>query len=344
MLRLSNFFTRLFHWEYWPFHLVYAPIYPIWLLLCVRTRSFFFFNLGNPGIENGGFLMESKYRIFQQMPAGSQPHTVFVQMAYSKDELLQTWKNSGLGFPLIAKPDIGMRGLRVKKIESEKELLAYHAATRVDYLLQTFVPWPEEAGIFYYRYPDEEKGHISGIVYKKMLSLRGNGRQSIRELLYSERRYRLQIPALQQEHGAELNRVMAAGEEWIVPYGNHARGALFLDESHRADEALRQQIDQLCQKVPGFYYGRLDIRFQNWEDLREGKNFSVIELNGAGSEPTHMYDPRHSLFFAWKEIVRHWIILWRISRQNKKRTGLPYMTWKEGRQLLKATGEYVRKL
>jgi hypothetical protein len=78
--------------------------------------------------------------------------------------------------------------------------------------------------------------------------------------------------------------------------------------------------------------------------LREGKNFSVIELNGAGSEPTHMYDPRHSLFFAWKEIVRHWIILWRISRQNRKRTGLSYLTWKQGRQLLKANGEYVRKL
>lgn len=344
MLRLSNFFTRLLHWEYWPFHLLYAPIYPIWLLLCVRTRSFFFFNLGNPGIENGGFLMESKYRIFQQMPPGSQPHTVLLRATFTKEGVVKAWKESGLVFPLIAKPDIGMRGLGVKKLHSEQELLAYHAATRVDYLLQAFVPWPEEAGIFYYRYPDEEKGHISGIVYKKMLSLRGNGQQSIRELLYREPRYRLQIPALQQEHGAELDRILEAGEEWVVPYGNHARGALFLDESQRADEELRRQIDQLCQKVPGFYYGRLDIRFESWEALREGRNFSVIELNGAGSEPTHMYDPRHRVFFAWKEIVRHWIILWRISRQNKKRTGLPYMTWKEGRRLLKANGEYVGKL
>lgn len=344
MLRLSNFFTRLLHWEYWPFHLLYAPIYPIWLLLCVRTRSFFFFNLGNPGIENGGFLMESKYRIFQQMPPGSQPHTVLLRATFTREEMVKAWKESGLVFPLIAKPDIGMRGLGVKKLHSEQELLAYHAATRVDYLLQAFVPWPEEAGIFYYRYPDEEKGHISGIVYKKMLSLRGNGQQSIRELLYREPRYRLQIPALQQEHGAELNRVLAAEEEWVVPYGNHARGALFLDESQRSDEELRRQIDQLCQKVRGFYYGRLDIRFESWEALREGRNFSVIELNGAGSEPTHMYDPRHRVFFAWKEIVRHWIILWRISRQNKKRTGLPYMTWKEGRRLLKANGEYVGKL
>lgn len=344
MLRLSNFFTRLLHWEYWPFHLLYAPIYPVWLLLCVRTRSFFFFNLGNPGIENGGFLMESKYRIFQQMPPGSQPHTVLLRATFTNEEVVKAWKESGLVFPLIAKPDIGMRGLGVKKLHSEQELLAYHAATRVDYLLQAFVPWPEEAGIFYYRYPSEEKGYISGIVNKKMLSLRGNGRQSIRELLYRDPRYRLQIPALQQEHGAELNRVLAADEEWIVPYGNHARGALFLDESQRADEELRRQIDQLCQKVPGFYYGRLDIRFESWEALREGRNFSVIELNGAGSEPTHMYDPRHRVFFAWKEIVRHWIILWRISRQNKKRTGLPYMTWKEGRKLLKANGEYVRKL
>ena len=78
-----------------------------------------------------------------------------------------------------------------------------------------------------------------------------------------------------------------------------------------------------------FIYGRLDIRYQNRELLEQGKSFSVIEVNGAGSEPTHIYDPSHSIFFAWKEIVRHWRILYSISRANH-RLGYRYLSIAEG--------------
>jgi hypothetical protein len=39
------------------------------------------------------------------------------------------------------------------------------------------------------------------------------------------------------------------------------------------------------------------------EELEQGINFAVVELNGAASGPTHIYDPKHSLFFCWKECV-----------------------------------------
>ena len=109
------------------------------------------------------------------------------------------------------------------------------------------------------------------------------------------------------------DRFLSEGEEYILsPYGNHARGAMFLDDSHLADEQLREVMDQVCRQIPGFYFGRLDIRFKSWEDLKAGRHFSIIEVNGAGSEPTHIYDPSHSLFFAWKEIIRHWVLLYKI--------------------------------
>jgi hypothetical protein len=69
----------------------------------------------------------------------------------------------------------------------------------------------------------------------------------------------------------------------------------------------------------------------------------VIEVNGAGSEPTHMYDPRHSIFFAWKEIIRHWFILNRISRINHQ-LGIRYMTVEEGLKMFKDEKEHSRKL
>jgi hypothetical protein len=152
------------------------------------------------------------------------------------------------------------------------------------------------------------------------------------------------LPVLKKLYGNSLNEVLLEGQEKeLVPYGNHARGAKFLDVSHLADETFTKNMDLICRQIKGFYYGRLDIRYNTWEELRAGKNFSVIEVNGAGSEPTHMYDPRHSIFFAWKEIIRHWLILWRIGRMNHK-NGIPYLTHRQGMKMMKENKAFEKKL
>ena len=348
-----NWFTRLLHrpfvirliyWEYWSFNAVYAWIMPIWVLLAVRARSFFFFAAANPSIEYGGFLMESKKKIYDIMPGHCYPRTLYFTTGTDTTAVIQHVLEAGFTFPLIAKPDIGGRGRGVRKLNSEADLADYAKRSLLDYLVQEFMDYPNEIGIFYYRYPGESAGHISGIVKKEMLGVYGDGRSSILNLLLKNKRYILQLAVLQERFGASLHNVLPAGEYMeLVPYGNHARGAKFLDDSALIDEALTQTIDHLCQQVGGFYYGRLDIRYNTWQELKAGKNFSVIELNGAGSEPTHMYDPRHSLFFAWKEIVRHWIILWRISRINHKK-GIPYLTQKQGMQMMKDNQSFEKKL
>ena len=94
----------------------------------------------------------------------------------------------------------------------------------------------------------------------------------------------------------------------------------------------------------GFYFGRLDIRFNSWEELKQGKNFSIIELNGSGSEPTHIYDPKHSVFWAWKEITKHWKILYRISKMNHQLKKTPYLTTRMGLDMFKQNSEYVKLL
>ena len=111
---------------------------------------------------------------------------------------------------------------------------------------------------------------------------------------------------------------------------------------HLIDDQLVTTIDDICRQVDGFYYGRLDIRYQSWNELKQGKNFSIIELNGAGSEPTHIYDPGHSIFFAWKEIIRHLNILFRISRMNHRLLKQPYMKISAGFKMLKANKRYVK--
>lgn len=287
--------------------------------------------------------MESKKSIYDQIPDSHYPETLLFKAGTDPDEVLKDVNKNQLVFPLIAKPDIGMKGISVKKIRNATELKEYALISRVDFLVQAFIPFENEVGIFYYRYPNELKGRISGIVRKEFLAVIGDGISTLRELIQKDKRSILQLPALEKQYGKDLNQVLPAGmEELLVPYGNHARGAKFIDISHLTDQQLTETIDRICKGVNGFHYGRLDIRYESWEALRRGERFSIVELNGAGSEATHMYDPRHSIFFAWKEIIRHWNILFRISRMNHKLLKKPYMNIPEGLQMLKANREYMK--
>src|SRR5688572_33234148 len=104
-----RFFIKLFHWEYWPFHIVYSPMYIYWLWLSIKTRSFFFFNTANPSIVNGGFLMESKKAIYDLIPTEYYPPTIFFKKGTHNEEIVGAIREKQLKFPLIGKPDIGMQ-------------------------------------------------------------------------------------------------------------------------------------------------------------------------------------------------------------------------------------------
>lgn len=339
----KQFRIKLFNWEYWPFYAVYGPLYPYWLWLSLKAHSFFFFSAANPWIRNAGFAMERKQKIYDLMPAYCYPKTVFCEAPATGTQVWQTLLRKDFRFPLIAKPDIGQRGLQVKLLPTRADLDKYAAQSKVDFLVQEYVDYTNEAGIFYYRMPGSERGRISGIVGKEFLSVVGNGQATVEALLLKEDRYVLQLPALRKIYGAVLQEVPEAGVYLTLsPYGNHARGARFTDLTKHCTPALEKVIDELCRQLPEFYYGRLDIRYRSWEELCAGTHFSVIELNGAGSEPAHIYDPGHSLWYAWKEIARHWRLLYDISRENATRKGMRLMSTKAGLKMLREQADYLK--
>ncbi|WP_291131036.1 D-alanine--D-alanine ligase [Flavobacterium sp. UBA7682] len=324
------FFHKLFHWEYWPFQIVYIPIYFLWAYYALKARTIFFFNTCNPTMRNGGFIMDSKIEIYDLIPKQFYPKTDFVKEQLPFEEVENILTNSKIKFPFIAKPDIGLRGSAVKKINTLDDLKNYHSKANFDYLVQDLIPFPNEVGIFYVRYPHEKKGRITGIVAKEFLIVEGDGCSTIEELLKANPRYEFQLKALQKEYGSQLKDILAKGEKRnLVPYGNHARGAKFLDYSHLISPELTKVIDDMCLQIEEFYFGRMDLMYNTWAELEQGKNFSIVELNGAASEPTHIYDPKHSLFFAWKELARHITYMFEISVANHKR-GYDYLPHKIG--------------
>jgi len=288
--------------------------------------------------------MESKRDIYNLIPPGRMPVTLLFNHTTPVFKVAETVIKHNLRYPLILKPDIGMQGKAVIKVCTESELLNAASQFTVDYIMQPFISFPNEVGIFYVRYPGDSKGKITGIVEKVFLEVTGDGISTIEQLLCQDDRHKLQIPALQKDAGINLSEILEINTSRIlVPYGNHARGSLFLDVSHKINEKIERVIDEVCRSIPGFYYGRLDIRFTNFQDLEGNKNWSIIELNGAGSEPTHIYDPRHSIFFAWKEIIRHWGLLYNVSKSNRKK-GEKYLTYREGIKMFRDNQAYVKKL
>lgn len=68
-----------------------------------------------------------------------------------------------------------------------------------------------------------------------------------------------------------------------------------LSRSYLIDEELEDTIYKVYKEIDGFYFGRLDIRYPSWIELKEGV-FSIIEFNGAVSEPNIFMIP-NILFF-----------------------------------------------
>lgn len=114
---------------------------------------------------------EKKSEIFDQIPEKYLPKTVLIKKG-DQEKAIRTAIE--IGYPIIAKPDVGERGIWVKKVKDEKELEEYVNSCPVDFLLQELVNLPVELGVFYVKYPNE-KGRVTSIVRKEFLTVKGDG-------------------------------------------------------------------------------------------------------------------------------------------------------------------------
>ena len=176
----------------------------------------------------------------------------------------------------------------------------------------------KEVGIFYYRFPGRQRGEILAVTEKIFPAVVGDGERTFDELLYADARASL-IARTYLARFPQLNgRILPRGERVrLVEAGNHCQGCIFRDGGHLTSEALRERIDRISHALPGFFIGRYDVRYSNDDDLRRGENFRIIELNGAASEATNIYDERNSLLSAYRTLYRQWELVYAIGRANR---------------------------
>ena len=341
---MKKFFQKIFNWELWNFYVLYAPISPVWFWYCLRSGSMWYFSSSNPTITFGGFEGEGKKEMYDQLPPELVPRTIYIQHDWPYEEVKGKIEAAGFSYPFIVKPDVGMKGILFRKIDAEDQLIKYHERIPVEYIVQDLIELPVEVSVFYYRYPDKQQGIVSGFIHKELLQVVGNGKSPLKELIAQHPRAKFRMEEMEHRHGHRFSRIIPAGEIFYLSYaGNHNRGAHFTNLHKEIDAGMTKVFDDLSHYTDKFYYGRYDIKTKSIEDLKEGKNFQVIEFNGCGAEPNHIYDCGMSIWQAYAVILQHWRALYRISRYNHK-NGTPYWSFMRGWRFLKQSQKHFKML
>jgi membrane protein DedA with SNARE-associated domain len=357
--RISAALGRWMRWEFWPAWLFYLPVAVNYLRLAIKYRGFTLPTAANPGIFSGGLVGESKFATLRDLHAtspeftaeafllggttlGVSPSPLNGERAGVRDEgarralLGHIFREHRINYPFILKPDVGQRGVGVKLIRTSEQAKEYLCSTSAPLLVQRYAPGPHEIGVFYYRFPHENRGRIFAITEKVFPAITGDGRRTIEELIWQDKRARFVLETYLRRLGERRSEVLAEGETLkLVEAGNHAQGCVFRDGMYLWTEALEKRIDDISRRLDGFFIGRYDIRYSSEEDLRAGRSFQIIELNGAASEATSIYDSRNSLCVAYRKLFQQWELVFAIGAENRRRGLLPTkpaLLWRKWRE------------
>jgi hypothetical protein len=328
----------LSRFEFWPAWAFYAPVWAWIGILAVRYRGLRLPLLANPGFPASGLVGEEKSRIFLRVRGeGSGLIPKWIGVKRSGCTASQTMavkaalERNELRFPLVAKPDIGCRGAGVRPIPDDNALRRYLSdfPEGETLILQQMVDVVGEAGVFYVREPGALQGRIISLTLKYFPHVVGDSRQKLRELILTDPRAGKIANIYLDRFSDELDAVVPDGEaKRLVFSGSHSKGAIFKNGNAWITEAMRARFDAIADGIDGFHFGRFDIRFADFDAFRAGRDFAIIEVNGAGAESTHIWDSTSSLVEAWSALFLQFRLLFHIGAMNRT-LGFKPESWKE---------------
>ena len=317
-----------------PKWLICVPLVLQWLWLALRYGSLTLPSAANPAITSGGLVGETKLEYFRSMGAlalsatahhCALPPEARGSMAAVRAALAQ----EDIAFPLVAKPDLGMCGFGVRRLDSEEQLAAYIAGFPPDQaiVLQEYLAEEGEAGIFYARVPGAAQGRIVGLALRYFPQVTGDGVSTVDALIARDPRAG-RVRRAGHSLAVDGANVPAANEQVrLATIGSTRVGGLYRDGSSCITPALESCIDGIARDMQQFHFGRFDVRFVDLDALREGR-VRIMEVNGAGSEAIEAWDPGFGLGRAFGIIFAKQRTLFRIAAANRRRGHRPIGLWR----------------
>lgn len=338
--------------EFWPTWLMYIPVAVQCLLLGIRYRSVSLPLIANPAVPLSGMVGVPKSTILKLAGETANqsilPWIVFEAggdaPSVQRERAEAAMAAAGLSFPVVGKPDIGCRGAGVKLLRDsaalESCLEGFPPGGAL--MLQRLSDFEAEAGVFYVRDPVSEQGRITSLTLKYTPYVVGDGVRTLAELVAADPRAG-GVPHLYEERNAgHWHEVIPAGIPWRLVFpASHCRGAIFRDGGHLVTTELARALDRIFDDIPGFYYGRLDIKFRDVASLQAGRGLQIVEINGASSESIHIWDRRTEYLDAVKTLLQQYRTLFKLGAAQKKRGCKPpglwplYKAWRHELQLVK---------
>ena len=310
--------------------LFYIPVALYGLILSLKARSITFFTTVNPCMRYSGGLEYSKMDHYRFLPNEILPKTILINKNIENFKLQNLIIEEQFQFPLIVKPDMGQRGKEVKKVDSLNDLIDFLVqASRDEFLLQEYIEYPLELGIFFIKTPDGKEEKITSITKKKFLSVKGDGKSTLRKIISKNIRAIGHKRKLKRKLKSQWNSVIPKDREILLePIGNHNRGTEFINANSLISKDLKNVISWVVSHIPDFYYGRINLKTKSIEALLN-KDLKVLEINGVNSEPSHIYDTKTKIKDAYKDLFWHMDMMFKISQQNRKTKGLKTASFRE---------------
>lgn len=327
--------------EFWNYIVIYTPVFSYILFKAVfRTKfKFYPFALNRAIDESGGFAGANKNIIHNHFNPKLFPKTIHI----AQNELSSALKKitSEFNYPLILKPSNLNRGVAVQKIEDEEALLAYINHAHFDIQAEEYLTQKMEVAVFIANSPNEPLKILS-LTGKIFLTVTGNGKNTIKELLEQNWRYKMSESQIIPFWKNRWNRVPNEGETILIqPIGNHNKGTEFTNETHRITAAMEKYFDSIVPKE--LQFGRFDIKINDWSNLETCENLNIIEFNGNVAEPVSYLDTRYGYFKIQRILFKHYFFQYKIACEMIALGVVAPSLW-EGFKSLRNAGKFKKSL
>lgn len=288
-----------------------------WVANGIRFRSMTFFSAGNPAINLGGMLSDKKTEFYDILPKHLLPATTISTNFDAAKAFINLHE---LSYPLIVKPNIGLKGMMVEKVYNEADLELFFADENSkdrEWILQEFLDQDREFAVLFYKYPKSGKYGISSFIEKIYPSLIADGQHTYRELIAAYKNPFLVKAFALKKFADVLDTIPGKGTKIVLDeIGNYSRGAKFYSLNAEVDSTMVDAYYEHYKDLPGLNFFRIDCKADTLEACKEGK-YKILEVNGMKGEPLHIYDPTSTFFGNVKALRLHWSHIQQVVKEQE---------------------------
>jgi hypothetical protein len=297
-------------------------------------------NTINPDISGlSGMVGASKAHLNTKVNPIFRPKDALFNIGVTVEQMQRRIIEKKILFPIFIKPVKGERAAGVEFLRDKEALSHVIIDRKRSYIIEEAIMTHAEFCINVQRNLESNMFSVFSITERIIPKVTGDGLSSIRQLIPG-----LDLTDLQKQKienaldSSFLNKVLERNiSENVVRTASISYGTEYvkLNLNPNQKKLLEHQINQMLLPADGFNIGRFDIKANNLQALLVG-DCKVVELNGIGGMPTHVYETHLSIEQKQNILDEYFELLQIFSRQQVSRGFKSIGFWTAFKQITRA--------